>query len=244
VLEGLYAAASGMEAQQTQLDAISNDVANVDTPGYQATLVGFHDLLYNNDGDQISTVKVGAGAGAATVGYSQLQGSLEQTGNPLDVGIQGDGYLEVRQPDGTIGLTRNGTLQVNAEGQLTTNLGMPLQPPITLPKGTDPSTIGIAADGTVSVGQTKIGKITLVTVPGPDQLMASGNSTFTPTAASGAVRPATGATLQQGALEESNVDINDEMTEMMSAEQSYDLSSKAISFETQMAQIASTLKSS
>jgi flagellar basal-body rod protein FlgG len=244
MLEGLYSAASGMEAQQTQLDAISNDVANTDTPGYQASVVGFHDLLYNNDGDQLTSVTVGSGAGASVVGFSQLQGSIEQTGNPLDVAIQGNAYLEVHQPNGTIGLTRNGTLQINGEGQLTTTLGMPLQPPITLPKGTQPSDVSIASDGTVSVKGAKVGTISLVTVPGPDQLLPSGNSIFTPTVASGAAQPASGATLEQGALEASNVDINSEMTQMMSAEQSYDLASKAMSFETQMAQIASTIKSS
>jgi flagellar basal-body rod protein FlgG len=242
MLEGLYSAAAGMEAQQTQLDAISNDVANSDTPGYQATEIGFHDLLYGSANDPLSQTPVGSGAAASTIGYSQAQGSLEQTGNPLDIAIQGNAYLEVKQPNGTIGLTRNGTLQVDPNGQLTTNFGMPLQPSITVPKGTNPADISIGSDGTVSVGQNKLGKLQLVTVTAPDQLLQSGDGVFSATAASGPLIAATGVTLQQGALEQSNVDMNAELTQMMSTEQSYAMASKAIDFETQMGQIAATLK--
>ncbi len=242
--EGLYAAAAGMAAQQTQLNAISNDVANADTPGYQATEVGFSDLLYASDNDPNGNAQVGSGASATTIGYSQAAGQVQQTGNPLDVAIVGNAYLEVRQPNGTIGLTRNGTLQLDAKGRLTTDLGMPIQPPITVPAGTDPSKVVIAADGTVSAGQTKLGKIALVTVAAPDQLLESGDSVFSATAASGALRPATGATVEQGALEGSNVDLNAEMTQMMATENAYSMTSKAIAVENQMGQIAATLKSS
>src|SRR5580700_6797883 len=117
MLEGLYAAASGMEAQQTQFNAISNDMANVDTPGYQSTIVGFHDLLYSNGGYG-SNVATGAGAEAVDMGRDETQGAMQQTGQPLDVAIQGEGYIEVRQPNGTIGLTRNGSLQLNDKRQL------------------------------------------------------------------------------------------------------------------------------
>src|SRR5579859_5125328 len=104
-----------MEAQQMQLDAIANDVANADTPGYQASEIGFHDLLYTAANDPGSTATVGSGAGASTIGYSQAPGQVQQTGNPLDVAIAGNAYIEVKQPNGTIGLTRNGTLQTNAK---------------------------------------------------------------------------------------------------------------------------------
>ena len=242
MLEGLYSAAAGMEAQQTQLDAISNDVANSNTPGYQATEVGFHDLLYGAENDPLSQATVGSGAAASTIGYSQAQGQIQQTGNPLDVAIEGNAYLEVKQPNGTIGLTRNGTLQVDPGGQLTTNQGMPVQPAITVPKGTSPADISIGSDGTVSVGQNKLGKLQLVTVTAPDQLLQAGDGVFSATAASGPLIAATGANLQQGALEQSNVDMNAELTQMMSTEQSYAMASKAIDFETQMGQIAATLK--
>jgi flagellar basal-body rod protein FlgG len=245
MLPGLWSAASGMEAQQQQLDAISNDLANDSTPGYQSTIVGFHDLLYASGGAQSgSTVATGAGAAASVTGRSQLQGTIEQTGQPLDVAIEGEGYLEVRRPDGTIGLTRNGTLQVDSQGRLTTNLGMPVQPPVTLPKGVAPSDVTIGSDGTVSVGTRKLGKIAIVTVPAPDGLLADGDSLFSTTAASGAMRPAAGATLEQGALEASNVDISEDMVKMIDAEQGYNLASKAIQYQQQMGQIANQLKSS
>src|SRR5579864_8884484 len=119
MLEGLYSAASGMEAQQQQFDAISNDMANLDTPGYQSTIVGFHDLLYSN-GNYGSAVATGAGSAAQDVGRDQTQGAIQQTNQPLDVAVQGQGYIEVRRQDGTIGLTRNGALQLNDKRQLTT----------------------------------------------------------------------------------------------------------------------------
>ena len=116
MLEGLYSAASGMEAQQNQFDAISNDMANLDTPGYQSTVVGFHDLLYSN-GAYGSTVPTGAGSASAIVGRDQSQGAIETTNRSLDVAVQGQGYIEVRRPDGSIGLTRNGRLELNAKRQ-------------------------------------------------------------------------------------------------------------------------------
>jgi flagellar basal-body rod protein FlgG len=243
MLEGLYAAAAGMEAQQTQLDAVSNDIANGDTPGYQSTVVGFRDLLHSSGGyNNADTIPTGTGAAASVIGYSQAQGVISPTGQPLDVAIEGQGYLEVRQANGTIGLTRNGTLQLNARGQLTTDLGMPLQPPITVAPGTDPAKVNIGADGTVRVAGRKLGKISVVTVPAPDQMLAAAGGVFSPTAASGAIKPAAGVALQQGSLEQSNVDLNAAMSTMVTAEQSYDLASKAISYETQMGQIAVTVK--
>ncbi|MGO9751597.1 MAG: flagellar hook-basal body protein [Solirubrobacteraceae bacterium] len=243
MLAGLYAAASGMEAQQTQMDALSNDIANADTPGYQSTVVGFSDLLSTSGGySGADPAPTGTGAVAKLIGYSQAQGPIAPTGQPLDVAIEGQGYIEVRQANGTIGLTRNGTLQLNARGQLTTNLGMPLSPSITVPPGTSPSQLRIGSDGVVSVGGRKIGTINLVSVPAPDQMLASGGGVFSATAASGAIKRVTGTTLQQGSLEQSNVDLDEAMTTMMMAQQGYDLASKAISYEQQMGQIASTVK--
>ncbi len=243
MLDGLYSAASGMAAQQQQLDALANDLANMSTPGYQATRVGFHDLLYTSSGPSNgSTVATGAGSAAEAIGRSQLQGAIQSTSQPLDVAIAGEGYLEVRRPDGTIGLTRNGVLQVDAQGRLTTNLGMPLQPPIAIPRGISPDQVKIGPDGTVQVGARRLGKISIVTVPAPDRLLADGDSVVSATAASGAIRPATGATLQQGALEGSNVDVASAMVEMIDAQKGYSMASKAIQDQDQMLQIANQIK--
>jgi flagellar basal-body rod protein FlgG len=241
MLEGLYSAASGMEAQQQQFDAISNDMANVDTPGYQSQIMGFHDLLYSNGGYG-SNVATGAGTEAELMGYDQTQGAIQQTGQPLDVAVAGQGYIEVRQPNGTIGMTRNGALQLNDKRQLTTQTGMLVQPPITIPAGVDPSEVSIASNGTVSVGKQTLGKISLVDVPAPDGLVADGDSVFSATAASGAIRAAKGAGLQQGALEGSNVDMGAEMSKMMAAQQQYAMGSEAIQYQAQMLQIANEIK--
>jgi flagellar basal-body rod protein FlgG len=241
MLEGLYAAASGMEAQQTQFNAISNDMANVDTPGYQSTIVGFHDLLYSNGGYG-SNVATGAGAEAVDMGRDETQGAMQQTGQPLDVAIQGEGYIEVRQPNGTIGLTRNGSLQLNDKRQLTNQEGMTVQPPITIPAGVDPSQVTIESDGTVQAGSQKLGKISLVDVTAPNGLVASGDSVYTATAASGPIKAAKGASIQQGALEGSNVNMGTEMSEMMTAQQQYAMGSQAIQYQAQMLQIANEIK--
>ncbi len=216
-------------------------MANIDTPGYQSTILGFHDLLYSS-GDYGSNVATGAGAEAEVMGRDQTQGAIQQTGQPLDVAIQGEGYIEVRRPDGTIGLTRNGALQLNDKRQLTNQQGMLVQPPITIPSGVDPSQVSIESDGTVQAGSQKLGKISLVDVPAPDGLVADGDSVFSATAASGAIKAAKSASLQQGALEGSNVNMGTEMSEMMAAQQQYSMGSQAIQYQAQMLQIANEIK--
>jgi flagellar basal-body rod protein FlgG len=241
MLEGLYSAASGMEAQQNQFDAISNDMANLDTPGYRSTVVGFHDLLYSN-GAYGSTVPTGAGSASAVVGRDQTQGAINTTNQPLDVAIGGQGYIEVRRPDGSVGLTRNGHLELNAKRQLTTQEGMLVQPPITIPVGVSTDQVSIASNGTVQAAGKTIGKISLVDVPAPNGLVADGDDVFSATAASGAIKPAKNATLQQGALEGSNVNMGDEMARMMTAQKEYEMSSQAVQYQSQMLQIANQIK--
>jgi flagellar basal-body rod protein FlgG len=244
MLQGLYAAASGMEAQQTQLNAISNDLSNGSTPGYQSVDVGFQDLLYSSGGvSSGSQVATGAGAQASVVGRDTTEGAMTDTSRPLDVGIQGDAYLQVRLPSGQTALTRDGALQTNSKGQLTDSSGDPLVPTVTIPAGTDPANVKIAADGTVSLGAKPVGKITLMSVPAPNGLLANGNSTFSVTAASGAAKPATGATLHQGYLEGSNVDMAQAMAGMMNAQEGYDMDSQAVQYQSQMLQIANQLRS-
>jgi flagellar basal-body rod protein FlgG len=241
MLEGLYAAASGMEAQQQQLDSIGNDLANVSTTGYKAERVGFRDLLYNQVNIAGTSTSQGTGAAARPIGRDQSQGAIQSTGNPLDLAIEGSGFLTVKRSDGTVALTRDGSLQVNAKGQLTTAEGDLLDPPITLPKGSSPSEVAIASDGTVRVGTKTVGKIALVNVASPDHLLAAGGNLFTSTPSSGAPRPTSGAAIQQGALEGSNVDVGSDMVQMMGAQRSYQLESSAIQTENQMLSIANQL---
>ena len=244
MLQGLYAAASGMEAQQNQFNAIANDMANIDTPGYQATEVGFQDLLYSSAGSASGSPNIATGTGSqsAIVGRSFAQGAIQNTGRSLDVAIQGPGYLQVRRNDGTIGLTRNGALQVNDQGEITNQDGNPLVPPLKLPKGTAADNIKIEPNGQVISGSRTIGKLALVNVPAPNQLQPDGDSMFSVTAGSGATRPATGSSIQQGALEGSNVDVAKDMTTMINAQRSYQMASQAIQYQDQMLQIADQIK--
>ena len=244
MLQGLYAAASGMEAQQNQFNAIANDMANLNTPGYQATQVGFQDLLYSGGGNSSGSpsISTGTGSASAIVGRSDAQGAIQSTGRSLDVAIQGPGYLEVRRDDGSIGLTRNGALQLNAQGEITNQQGNPLVPTLKLPKGTDAGAIKIEPNGQVIAGSKTVGKISLVNVPAPSQLQPDGASMFTVTAGSGPTRPAAGSSLQQGALEGSNVDAAQDMTQMISAQRSYQMASQAIQYQDQMLQIANQIK--
>jgi flagellar basal-body rod protein FlgG len=242
MLEGMYAAAAGMSAQQQQIDAIGNDLANASTTGYKAERVGFRDLLYNQIDQAGTTTTAGSGAAAEVIGANQSQGSIESTGNPLDLAIEGPGFFTVKRSDGSTALTRDGAFQVNAQGQLTTAEGDLVQPPITLPKGVSPGEVAIGPEGKVTgpAGRA-IGQITLVEVASPDHLLAASGSLLTPTAASGATRPVATAKLKQGALEGSNVDTATEMVKMVSTQRSYQLESSAIQNEDQMLSIANQL---
>jgi flagellar basal-body rod protein FlgG len=244
MLDGMYSAAAGMEAQQQQLDAIGNDLANASTTGYKAERTGFHELLYNQI-DQAGTVTTtGTGAAADLLGRDQSQGSLQSTDDPLDIAIDGAGFLTVRRPDGSIVLTRDGALQVDPKGRLTTAEGDLLHPPITLPRGTTPGEVAIGPDGTVSVRTRTVGRIGLVDVASPDHLLAAGGNLFTATAASGAPGPVKGPiTVHQGMLEGSNVNTGDEMVQMITTQRGYQLESTAIQTANQMLSIANQLRS-
>jgi flagellar basal-body rod protein FlgG len=238
--DGIYAAAAGMAAQQTRLDAISNDLANSDTPGYRSERIGFEDLVYNSEGG----VPVGSGASAVDAGQSTVQGALNpDSTNPLSIGLNGPGYIQIKRADGTNGLTRDGDLQLDAAGSLVTTNGETLVPPVKVPTGTQPQDVTIATNGAVSVAGRTIGQITIVNVPAPAGLLAVGASTFQASTASGGATPARGTTIEQGQLESSDVDSAEAMTDMMDAQQSYSLASKAISMQDQILQIANEIKS-
>jgi flagellar basal-body rod protein FlgG len=245
MLEGLYSAAAGMAAQQDRIDGISNDLANASTTGYKHVRVGFRDLLYSAQGGGAGpTVAAGAGAAAGIFGRSQQQGALQDTGQPLDLAIQGPGLLQVRRADGSLALTRDGSLRLDADGRLTTQDGDLVQPPVTVPRGTAPGELSIAGDGTVRLTSGRaLGRIQLVEVPAPDGLQPLGGNRFAATAASGRPRAAgSAATLRQGALEGSNVDVGDAMVDMMDAQRSFQLASKAIQMQDQMLEVANQVK--
>jgi flagellar basal-body rod protein FlgG len=243
MLEGMYAAASGMDAQQQQLAAIGNDLANASTSGYKAERVGFRDLLYSQVNQAGTATTAGAGAAAEVIGRNQSQGAIQQTGDPLDVAIEGEGYFTVKRSDGSTALTRNGAFQLDASRQLMTSEGDFVQPPIKLPDGTSLSEVSIDPEGTVRVGSKTIGKLSLVTVASPDHLLADGSGLYSETASSGAGTAATAAKVHQGALEGSNVDVASEMVQMVNTQRSYQLESSAIQTENQMASIANQLRS-
>jgi flagellar basal-body rod protein FlgG len=244
MLEGMYAAATGMAAQQQRLDAIGNDLANASTTGYKAERVGFRDLLYNEVDEAGTRTSAGAGAAAETIGRDQAQGAIQHTGDPLDLAIEGEGYFTVKRADGSVALTRDGSFEVDAQGRLTTAGGNLLDPPIALPKGVVPSEVSIGADGTVTGPKgSPLGKIALATVAAPDRLLAAGENLFTVSAASGAPRPLASATIHQGALEGANVDVGTEMVQMVDTQRSYQLESSAIQTENQMLSIANQLRS-
>jgi flagellar basal-body rod protein FlgG len=242
MLEGLYSAAAGMAAQQERLDAVANDLANVNTTGYKKERVGFKDLLYTQAGRGAGTqVFEGAGAATTNLGRTVEQGSLQNTGRMLDVAIQGQGFIRVSH-NGQVALTRDGSLQVNAQGRLMTSSGDYVQPNITVPAGTSPDDIAIGKNGVVTVRGNQVGTIQLVTVPSPEGLTPIGDNLFQPGAASGNIRAANGATLEQGFLEASNVDMADAMVDMMNSQRSFQLASKAISMQDEMAGIANGVK--
>ena len=231
MLEGLQTAAAGLMAQQRRLDAISNDIANVSTTGYKRLRVGFRDLVYQDGGSGAGAgVRTGTGAAAVTVGRSLVPGALRQTDRALDVAIEGPGFIQVRRADGTTALTRDGSLQVAGDGRLRTSTGELLEPPVTVPTGVGED-LSIAPDGEVTGGGRTLGRITIVDVPAPDGLQAIGDNLFVPTAASGGLRPAAGASVRQGLLEGSNVDIGDAMVDMIDAQRSFQLASKAITMQ-------------
>jgi flagellar basal-body rod protein FlgG len=241
MLEGLYSAAAGMSAQQEQLDAVSNDLANISTTGYQSERVA-----YNAVDEAGTESSIGAGARAQVIGRSHAQGPIQETGDPLDLAIEGEGYFQVKGPGGQPALTRDGSFAVDAGGSIVDAEGNQLEPPIKLPAGVSADELKIGTDGSVTAGKRTLGQIKLVTVPSPDHLLAGGGGTLTPTTASGAPQAVgvSATKIRQGALEGSNVDMSKEMALMVSTQRAYQMSSSAIQTESQMMSIANQLRPS
>lgn len=244
----LWIARTGLDAQQTRLAVISNNLANANTTGYKAGRAVFEDLLYQNirqvgaqsseDTQLPSGLMIGTGVRTVATVKNHGQGNLINTENSLDLAVQGRGYFQVLRPDGSLGYTRDGAFQINAQGQLVTSGGYQVQPAITVPTGTQSITIG--SDGVISVSiagsaaPTQIGNMQLADFPNPAGLQAAGENMFLESAASGA--PQVGnpglngvGTLVQGALESSNVSSVKELVELIETQRAYEMNSKAIS---------------
>jgi flagellar basal-body rod protein FlgG len=244
MLEGLHSAAAGMAAQQQRLDAVANDLANANTTGYKHQRVGFRDLVYDQTGrSSAQGVRTGSGAAAVDAGRAFAQGTLQRTDRPLDVAIQGEGFLRVRLPDGRDALTRDGGLHIDGNRRLTTSIGSLVQPAITVPEGVGEDQISVGPDGTVLAAGNRIGRLDVVTVRSEAGLLSVGNNAFVTTAASGAAIAAPRATsLTQGALEASNTDMAEAMVSMIESQRAYQLTSKAISTADEMMGIANQVK--
>ena len=235
---GLHTAAAGLAAQQAWLDSLSNDVANVNTPGYRAGRVAFRDLLYQQEGG----IAVGSGVALTDAWRSGTAGPLLTSDNPLAVAIEGPGFLQVRRSDGTIALTRSGNLQTDSEGVLVTPDGNRLEPRLQIPAGTDLATVTIGTDGTVNAGSKRLGKIEIVDVPAPSGLQAIGGGMLAPTPESGATAPAPGAKLNQRMIEGSGVDVATVMIDLVQAQRAYALQSRVIKTQDQLAEIANGIR--
>ena len=251
----LWIAKTGLDAQQTRMAVVSNNLANVNTNGYKKSRAAFEDLLYQTKvapGSAVTQTDVaptgltlGTGVRVVATEKSFTQGNLQQTGNSLDVAVNGRGFLQVQMPDGSVGYTRDGAFQLNAQGELVTAGGLKLQPAITVPQGAQ--SVNIGTDGTVSVtvaGQaaaTQVGQVQLVDFVNPAGLAPKGENLYAETTASGAPQTGTAGssgfgTIVQGSLEASNVNVVEELVNMIETQRAYEMNSKAISTTDQMLQ--------
>lgn len=254
----LYVSKTGLSAQDTQLTAISNNLANASTVGFKRDRAIFEDLLYQiqrqpgaqttQESQLPSGLQLGTGVRVVGTQKQFTEGSLQITDQALDVAIDGRGFLQITQPDGTLAYTRDGQLQLNADGQIVNSSGLLLEPAITVPANASNVTIG--TDGTVTAvvdgdpAPQQIGTLQLVDFVNPAGLQADGSNMYLETASSGT--PTTGTpgengmgSIVQGALENSNVDIVEEMVNMITTQRAYEMNSKVVSTADQMLQYVS-----
>ncbi|MDZ7590145.1 MAG: flagellar basal-body rod protein FlgG [Rubrivivax sp.] len=255
MIRSLWIAKTGMEGQQTKLDSIANNLANVSTNGYKRAGVVFEDLMYQNlrtagaassDQSQLPTgLQVGLGTRVAASTRNFSQGTLQQTGGNLDVAIKGQGFFQIQLPDGSTGYTRDGALQVDTNGQLVTQAGHAVQPGFTIPANA--TGVTITPDGTINVtlpqqvAPQSVGQLQLASFVNPAGLDARGGNLFLETDASGTANVGTpGADglglVQQGFLEGSNVNVVEELVSMIATQRAYEINSKAIQTSDQMLQ--------
>ncbi|HEY0563692.1 MAG TPA: flagellar basal-body rod protein FlgG, partial [Methylophilus sp.] len=247
MIRSLWISKTGLDAQQTQMDVIANNLANVSTSGFKRSRAVFEDLLYQNirqPGAQSSQqtqlpsgLQLGTGVKPVATERIFTQGNVQLTGNDKDVAIQGAGFFQILLPDGTTAYTRDGSFQMDSQGQLVTSSGFPVQPAITIPPNAESITFG--RDGTVSIttagstATTQIGTLQLATFINPAGLLSKGENLYVETAASGTANPNTPGTngsgiLSQGYVETSNVNVVEELVNMIQTQRAYEINSKAI----------------
>ena len=246
--QALWVAKTGLDAQQTRMSVVSNNLANTNTTGFKRDRASFEDLLYQqvrqpggstSQQTQLPTgLQLGTGVRVVATSKDFQQGNPQQTGRSLDVMVNGRGFLEVLLPDGSSAYTRDGSLQINAQGELVTNSGYPVQPGIQIPEGAQSMTIG--NDGTITVtmageGQAQeIGALTLTDFVNPSVLQAKGENLYQETTASGPAQNGTPGlnglgSVVQGSLEGSNVNVVEELVSMIETQRAYEMNAKAIS---------------
>jgi flagellar basal-body rod protein FlgG len=254
----LWAAKTGLDAQQTRMTVTAHNLANVNTSGFKKGRAVFEDLLYQNvkqvgsatsqDTQSPSGLSLGTGVRVVATEKNYTQGNLVQTNSPLDLAINGRGFFQIQMPDGTTGYTRDGSFQTNAQGELVTSSGYRVQPGINIPDGAQ--SISIGADGVVSVqvagqaGTTQVGSVQLVDFVNPVGLQAKGENLLLESASSGPAQTGTPGlnglgTLVQGNLESSNVNVVEELVNMIETQRSYEMNSKAIATTDQMLEYVS-----
>jgi flagellar basal-body rod protein FlgG len=253
MIRSLWISKTGLDAQQTQMDVISNNLANVSTNGFKRSRAVFEDLLYQTlrqPGAQSSQqtqlpsgLQLGTGVRPVATERIFTQGNPQQTNNDKDVAISGDGFFQVLMPDGTTAYTRDGSFQTDSQGQLVTSSGYPVQPAITIPPGAQKISIGV--DGTVSVtlqgvaAPTQIGTLQVATFINNAGLESRGENLYMETASSGTPNPNTpgtngAGTVTQGYVETSNVNVVEELVNMIQTQRAYEINSKAITTSDQM----------
>lgn len=261
MIRALWTAASGMQAQQKNIDVVANNLANVNTTGFKKSRADFQDLMYQNlkttgspstNTTQVPTgIQIGLGTRLAAVTKIFTSGDFTQTGNELDIAIEGDGFFQIQMPDGGIGYSRAGAFKKDTNGRIVTSDGYPLLPEIAIPVGT--TKINIGNDGTVSVMQagqttaTQLAPIQLASFANPAGLSSIGKNLYLPSDSSGQPQVGTPGqnglgTIAQMTLEMSNVNVAEEMVNMIVGQRAYEVNSKAISASDEMLQTANNLR--
>lgn len=258
MIRALSTAATGLKAQQTNIDIVANNLANINTSGYKKVRAEFRDIAYelikeeqSEDGQYLNKTEVGLGVELSGTSRIFSQGSFIQTSNPLDMAIDGDGFFKVRDFDGTTKYTRDGSFKIDSEGKVVTSSGRALEPEIVIPKGA--RDISVSQNGTVTAvlpgesAPVEIGKIEIAVFPNPSGLKAIGSNMYEASSASGepeVSQPLTNGAggVRQGFIEGSNVEVVDEMVRMLSAQRAFEINSKAMEAADDMLRTVNNIK--